>query len=133
LGKPQAFRFNVALATVYFGRVNVPPVEVSADTKVDGAHTSDASAPVRWPKQHHVGVVGEEGTKIFRSWNITAVGVALEPILLLPKAVHNLNGQVRVRLSGTADQSTDDDKNEDGATSVWDRGGSDGKIMPRTR
>jgi hypothetical protein len=111
LGPPQTLGFAVALATVYLGRIDLPSVEVSANAKVDGTQTAYACAPVRWPEEHHVGVVGEEGAKLLRSWDITACRVASEPILLIPKPVRNIDRQVRLSFAATADERSGNDEN----------------------
>jgi hypothetical protein len=111
LGPPQKLGFAVALASVYLGCVDLPSVEVSANAKMDGTQAAYACALVRWPEEHHVGVVGEEGAKLLRSWDITACRVASEPILLLPKPVRNMDRQVRLRLAATADERRGNDEN----------------------
>jgi hypothetical protein len=111
LGQPQKLGFAVALACVYLGRIDHPSVEVSANAKVDATHAAHTSAVVPWPEEHHVGVVGEEGAKLLRPWDITACRVASEPILLLAKPVCNVDRQVRLRFAATADERNGNDEN----------------------
>jgi hypothetical protein len=112
LGPPQTLGLTVALTGVYFGRIDLSSVELSDNAKMDGAHAAYASAPVSWLKEHHVGVVGEEGAKLLRSWDITAFRVAGEPKLLIPEPVCDLDRQIRLRFSATANERTDNNEDD---------------------